>query len=83
MNAFATIMGAVPPFPLVPVLGVAMLISGIIYVVKPNIYQRWFWKQTDIMQRLLSPERYVVVMRYLGWLFIVVGVILLIIAVWG
>ncbi len=64
--------------------GVVLLIFGIIYLVKPNIFQRWFWKRTDIFQQILGPEKYLVFMRILGGVFIVAGLVLLFLAPeWG
>jgi hypothetical protein len=56
--------------------GLLMIAFGILYVVKPDIYRRWPWKKTDIAQRLLAPEKYIRLMRFLGVLFIVIGIII-------
>jgi hypothetical protein len=37
----------------------------VLYLIKPDIYRRWFWKRTDVAQRMLSPEQYLVLMRVL------------------
>ena len=58
--------------------GLALVVCGIVYLVKPNIFQRWFWKRTDIFQQIFTPEKYLVFMRVLGGLSIATGIILLI-----
>ena len=42
---------------------VVLVVFGIIYIVKPNLYQRWFWKRTGILQQVFSPENYLVLMK--------------------
>lgn len=54
--------------------GVGLIIVGAIYLAKPGLFQRWFWKRTAISQRLLSPEQNRVYMRILGGLFILIGI---------
>ena len=56
--------------------GVVFIIFGIIYLIKPDLFRRWFWKKTSIAQRLLSPEHYILYMKILGIIFILGGVIL-------
>ncbi len=59
---------------------------GIVYLLKPDIYQQWPWlwpwKRRDLVQRLLTPEftpeRYKAFVRVLGGLFLVAGIVLLI-----
>jgi len=58
------------------VFGVILIISGIIYLIKPNIFRRWFWKKTSIAQRMLSPEHNIIYMRGLGVIFIIAGLVL-------
>jgi len=55
------------------IVGVILLAIGIVYLAKPDIFNRWFWKRTDIAQRKLSPKRYVLYMRVLGMVLVVVG----------
>ncbi|HEV2383271.1 MAG TPA: hypothetical protein VG206_26185 [Terriglobia bacterium] len=59
------------------VWGIVLVAFGILYLVKPDIFQRWFWRRTAISQRLLTPEKNKVYMRILGGVFIVAGVVLL------
>jgi len=59
------------------IVGIILIAAGIIYLIKPDIFQRWIWKKTDISQRLLTPEQYKVFMRILGVVYIIIGVVLL------
>jgi uncharacterized protein YjeT (DUF2065 family) len=56
--------------------GNVLILFGIIYLIKPDLFQRWFWKKTAISQRLLTPEQNKIYMRILGAVFIVVGIAL-------
>jgi hypothetical protein len=56
--------------------GLSLICIGLLYLVKPDIFQRWFWKRTAISQTLLTPEQNKVYMRILGALLILVGVAL-------
>ena len=60
-------------------IGLIFAIFGLTYLIKPDIYRRWFWKKTDIMQRKLSPENYIKFMRITGAAFMISGIILLIV----
>ena len=60
------------------VMAFALIACGILYQIKPDIFQRWFWKRTAISQRILTPEQNKIYMRILGAVFIVAGVVLLI-----
>jgi uncharacterized protein YjeT (DUF2065 family) len=60
------------------VWGIVLIAFGTLYLIKPDIFQRWFWKRTAISQRLLTPEKNKVYMRILGSVFIVVGIVLLV-----
>jgi uncharacterized membrane protein YdcZ (DUF606 family) len=57
--------------------GVMLIIIGAIYIFKPNLFRRWFWKRTDIFQQIFSPKNYLIFMRILGAILIVIGIILL------
>ncbi len=52
-----------------------LIAAGVLYLIKPNIFQRWFWKRTALSQRMLTPEQNKVYMRILGVVFIVVGIV--------
>jgi uncharacterized protein YjeT (DUF2065 family) len=56
--------------------GVFLVVLGIIYNLKPNIFRIGFWKKTDIAQNKLSEKNYTIYMRVLGVVFIVIGVII-------
>jgi len=58
-------------------IGIILVAFGTLYLIKPDIYRRGFWKQTDILQLKLSPEPYKQFMRWLGGAFFVAGSILI------
>jgi uncharacterized protein YjeT (DUF2065 family) len=58
-------------------IGLILAAFGIVYLLKPNIYRRWFWKKTDIMQQKLSLENYTRYMRITGAIFLVIGLVLM------
>lgn len=57
--------------------GLFVLICGIVFLLKPDIFRRWFWKRTDIAQRVLSAEAYIRYMRGMGILSIVLGIVVI------
>ena len=61
-------------------VGIILVGFGILYLIKPDIYRRGLWKQTDILQRKLSPERYKQYMRWLGGIFLLGGAVLIALA---
>ena len=61
-------------------VGIILLIFGIIYLIKPDIYKRGIWTKTAITQQVFSPVRYKQYMRLLGIAFIVSGLVLLILS---
>jgi hypothetical protein len=60
-----------------PAIPAALIICGVLYLIKPDIFQRGIWKRTAISQRIMTPEQNKVYMRVLGSAFIVVGVVCL------
>ena len=60
-------------------LGLIVTILGLIYIIKPDLYRRWFWKKTDILQRTLQPENYIKVMRIPGVAFLIAGIVQMIV----
>jgi hypothetical protein len=58
-------------------IGIILIVFGVIYLIKPDIYRRWIWKETDITQKLLSPKQYILFMRILGGIFVMVGLYLI------
>ncbi len=61
-------------------IGIILLCFGALYIIKPDIYRRGVWKQTDIAQRKLTPAQYTRYMRLLGVAFIITGIVLLILS---
>jgi uncharacterized membrane protein YidH (DUF202 family) len=61
-----------------PVLPFVLIGVGVLYLIKPDIFQRWFWKRTAISQQIMTPEQNKVYMRVLGAVFVVVGIVLLV-----
>jgi len=57
---------------------IVLILGGILFIIKPNIFRRWFWKRTDVAQRLLKPEHYTIFMRACGALYIVLGILAII-----
>ena len=58
------------------IAGYVLIASGLIYLVKPDIFQRGIWKNTAISQRLLTPEQNKAYMRVLGCVLIAAGLAL-------
>jgi hypothetical protein len=56
-------------------IGIAMIAIGLLYIVKPDLFRRWFWTRTSIAQRMLSPEGYLTYMRILGAVLVLVGIV--------
>ena len=56
--------------------GIFLIIFGVIYLIKPNIFKRGIWKKTAITQQIFSPKQYNIYMRILGGIFIAVGIYL-------
>jgi hypothetical protein len=59
------------------ILGLALIVAGLLYIVKPDLFRRWFWTKTSIAQRALSPEGYLTYMRVLGAVFALIGLFFL------
>ena len=59
-------------------VGVGFIILGLLYIVKPDLFRRWFWTRTSIAQRVFSPEGYLTYMRILGIVIILGGIFLLV-----
>ncbi len=57
---------------------IVLIAAGVLYLIKPDIFQRGIWKRTAVSQRLLTPEQNKVYMRILGGVFIVIGIVLLV-----
>ena len=59
------------------IFSLLLIIFGVIYILKPDLFKRWFWTKTSIAQRLLKPNQYLIYMRVLGAVFILIGIILI------
>ena len=55
-----------------------LIIAGVVYLVKPDIFKRGVWTRTSIAQRTLSPEGYLKYMRWVGVIAIALGILLLV-----
>ncbi len=58
--------------------GILLIIIGVIYLVKPDIFRRGIWKRTAITQQVFSPKQYQIYMRILGGISIIIGAYLVI-----
>lgn len=53
--------------------GIILIVLGVLYLIKPDIYNRGIWKRTSVTQNNLSAKKYVIYMRVLGVILIVLG----------
>ena len=56
------------------IYSVLIIVLGIVYLIKPNIFRIGIWKETDIAQRKPTPKQHNVYMRALGVVLIAIGV---------
>jgi len=56
---------------------IVLIVFGFIYLLKPDIFKQGLWKETDIAQRNMSPANYKTLMRVLGIVFVIAGIIIL------
>jgi uncharacterized protein YjeT (DUF2065 family) len=59
-------------------VGLFLIVIGVIYLVKPNLFRRGIWLKTSIAVRMLSEENYIKYMRIIGVLTIVIGLVLIV-----
>jgi hypothetical protein len=59
-----------------PTYSIILIVAGIIYIIKPDIFKRGIWKKTAITQQIFSPKNYNIYMRILGAVFIAIGIFL-------
>jgi len=59
-----------------PLASIILILFGLIYLVRPNIYKRGIWKKTSVAQRILSPKQYIVYMRVMGIISIVLALVI-------
>jgi len=60
-------------------VGGLLVLLGILYVAKPDIFQQGFWKSIDISRRFSTPEKHSGFVKRFGGILIVVGLIVFII----
>ena|ERR1022692_2276764 len=58
--------------------GIILIVFGILYIKKQNIYRRGIWLKTSIAIRLLSEENYKKYIKGLGVVFVIVGACLIV-----
>ena len=56
--------------------GIGLIVMGMVYVVRPEIFQRILWPDVPVEQRFFSPEQNEQYMRGLGLCCIIGGLIL-------
>ena len=61
------------------IAGGLLVVWGILYLAKPDIFQRGFWKSIDISRQLSSPEKHSGFVKRFGGILIVIGLIIFII----
>jgi uncharacterized protein YjeT (DUF2065 family) len=59
-----------------PTISVILVIFGVIYVIKPDIFRRGIWRKTAVTQQIFSEKNYLIYMRVLGVVAIVAGIII-------
>lgn len=58
--------------------GYILIVFGMVYLIKPDIFRRGIWLETSIAVRKMSARQYKVYMRVLGGVFIAIGIFLLV-----
>ena len=58
------------------VIGVLLVIWGILYIAKPDIFQRGFWKSIDVSRQFTTAEKHGKFMKTFGGILIVIGAII-------
>jgi Tfp pilus assembly protein PilE len=59
------------------ILSIGLIIVGIIYIIKPDSYKGYFVKEKNASQEAFFAKKYVLLMRILGTVFIIIGIITL------
>jgi len=65
------------------IAGGLLVLWGILYIAKPDLFQRGFWKSIDISRRLSSPEKHSEFVKRLGGILIVIGLIVFMIGMFA
>jgi hypothetical protein len=61
------------------VVGLQLMVFGVVYLRWPEIYRHGFWRETDILQRLLTREQYRAYMQTLGMVLVAIGAVLVLV----
>ena len=56
--------------------GWLLILIGIVYLIKPDIFRRGIWIKTSVAQRTLSPGGYLRYMRVVGVVCVLLGLYL-------
>lgn len=64
-------------------VGGLIVVLGILYISKPDIFQQGFWKSIDISRSLSTPEKHSEFVKRFGGILIVVGSIVFLIGFFG
>jgi hypothetical protein len=59
-----------------PFISILLIVFGIIYLIKPDIFRRGIWRKTAVTQQVFSEKNYLIYMRVLGAVFIAAGIII-------
>ena len=54
---------------------ILFIVIGAIYLVYPNIFSKWAWSKTSTPDEA-SVKRYKIIMRILGGVLIIIGIVL-------
>ncbi len=60
-------------------IGVLLVVWGILYIVKPDLFERGFWRSIDISRQFSSPEKRSGFLKTFGTILIVIGAVLFVI----
>lgn len=60
-----------------PVIGIILIIFGIIYIIKPDIFKKLMRRKIVFDPRRYSPKQYNNNMQVLGGILIVIGIFLI------
>jgi hypothetical protein len=58
------------------IAGWLLVVFGVTYIVKPDLFRRGVWRKTSVAQRTLSPGGYLRYMRGVGVFCVLVGLYL-------
>jgi len=61
-----------------PLYGIIMIVGGVLYILRPNLFRLGLWRKTALSQQIFTPKQYVIYMRILGSIAILIGAYLLV-----